>query len=446
MQLTPRQTYAFNLVVHDRAPVVVFGGGIRGGKTWWGLLTFCYLASQYPKSRWVVVRRTLIGMRTTTFKSWQSIQDGGIRPHIAAVDNYTHTYTFSNGSELIFMGENYDEDKELNRFRGLETNGIMFDEVNECQEVTFEKGIERAGSWNHAVGSPPNVVLATLNPSNGWVRKRIYDKYLTKTLPPGWHFVPSLVGDNPHNSEEYLSNLKSSMTPLNYQRFVLGDWDALRGESLFADEFDQSAHVSENAVLNQQQPLIISIDWNLQPFGVTFGHVYRAPGGLIISTIDEAQIEKGSIQAMAQLIKMRYGGQLRTCKLTGDRNGRAGSLNTFDNASNFETLRRLLNLRESQLEVPPNPSHADSRADMNYLLWKSKDARSGLRYMVHPKCTGVIRDLNNVQVDLSGDKVEIKKKNRIDPNQQADLLDCERYKINTFASEMIRRHQQHGAI
>ena len=72
--------------------------------------------------------------------------------------------TFTNGSELIFMAESYDDDKDLNRFRGLEVNGAGLDEVNELQEPTFYKVQERIGSGTKHMASRPSFAspLATL--------------------------------------------------------------------------------------------------------------------------------------------------------------------------------------------------------------------------------------------------------------------------------------------
>ena len=69
-------------------------------------------------------------------------------------NNTSLVLTWNNGSQIIFMAEGYDTDKELNKFRGLEFNGAFIDEVNEVQEVTFDKIIERSGSWFGSQGCP----------------------------------------------------------------------------------------------------------------------------------------------------------------------------------------------------------------------------------------------------------------------------------------------------
>ena len=65
----------------------------------------------------------------------------GVREKINGWNHDTQTITMLNGSQIMFMAEGYDDDKDLNRFKGLEANGFGFDEINECQEATFYKAI-----------------------------------------------------------------------------------------------------------------------------------------------------------------------------------------------------------------------------------------------------------------------------------------------------------------
>ena len=129
------------------------------------------------------------------------------------------TATFKNGSQIMFMAESFDGDKELNKFRGLEINGAGIDEVNEIQEVTLNKVIERSGSWNGA-GHVPVKIAMTCNPTHGWVKSRIYDKWETNTLPEGWVYIPAKLTDNPYLSPDYIESLKKNMPEYEYQVFV----------------------------------------------------------------------------------------------------------------------------------------------------------------------------------------------------------------------------------
>lgn len=439
MQLTAAQTKAFDLAVSGSKQVVVYGGGIRGGKTWWLLATFVYLCSKYPRSRWLLVRQSLPTLKRTLLVSFQRFLEEGLAAHVVAFNRDTLTVTFRNGSQLIFMAESYEEDKELNRFRGLEINGAGGDEINELQEVTFRKLLERAGSWNGAEGYPPPLVLGTCNPSDNWVKRVLYEPYVAGTLPESWAYLPALILDNPHIPTTYLASLRANLLPQDYRRFVEGDWSAQRRENLFAEEFREEVHVDPAAVLRPDQPLWVSVDFNLNPFGVVFGHAYQEDGRLCVDVFDEAEVPHGSLPVMVDLIRSRYAPQLGGCRLTGDYNGKAGQLALSDRASHYQQLQRGLGLREAQLKVTPNPYHADSRADVNWLLWQSTLPGGRARVRVAPRCEGLLRDLRSVQCDAYG---QLLKKNRKDLAQRADLLDGFRYLVHAAHREGIDRAQK----
>jgi hypothetical protein len=84
--------------------------------------------------------------------------------------------------------------------------------------------------------------------------------------------------------------------------------------------------------------------------------------------------------------------------------------------------------------LPHNPTHDNSRADVNYALCHFPD------FKINPKtCPNLCRDMRNVQCDAFG---EILKKDRKDLNQRADFFDTERYGINTFLRKWIDTHSK----
>lgn len=275
--------------VSEQNTITLYGGAIRGGKTWWLILMFWTLAKKYPRSRWVIVRATVPTLTTTTLVTFQSLLDEGLNQDVTEWNSMTKTATLYNGSQIIFMAESYDTDKELNRFRGLEINGGGMDEINECQETTFYKIIERSGSWQHSPGCPIRI-LATCNPTNNWVKERFYDKWVSDTLPNGWAYVPAKISDNPHISAEYVEGLK--MLPLfQYKVFVEGEWDIqlkIGGEFYKCFELDQ--HVKKTKY-DPLLPLHISWDDNVNPYlpcGVF--QIHKVPGIADTKTSYELQM------------------------------------------------------------------------------------------------------------------------------------------------------------
>lgn len=432
--LSHKQTIAYDIAHANQKQFILYGGAIRGGKTWWLLITFISFCSRWPKSRWVIVRESLPRLQATTFVSFHSILNTGLASFVAHHDKQQHIYTFKNGSQIIFFAENYDNDKDLDRFKGLECNGFGAEEINELQEKTFFKMFERAGSWNgadaDANGILPNPkILATCNPAHNWVKTLVYDPWRQRELNPNWDFISANINDNPHLQQSYKDSLMENMPEVERLRFVEGDWDIMQVVNAFAYEYKQDKH--EGTVeFDPAREVHISIDFNLNPFGIIFSHVYYQGRQLCIRVFDEMSIENGSLPIMAERIKARYAEHLRKFNITGDAMGNNRNITMADNASNYIYLQRALKLKPHQIIVPANPAHSNSRADVNFVLHNA-DVK------IDPvKCPNLCRDLKFVQCDAFG---EIIKRDRKDINQRADHLDCFRYLVNTWAAEYIAK-------
>lgn len=422
MKLTEKQTEAFKAATGGNYNVVVFGGAIRGGKTYWLITTIFYLALKHSKSRWAIVRRSLPDLKRNTFPSVDTILDAGFREKVTGWNRDTQTITFANGSQVLFMAESFEEDKDLNRFKGLEVNGFGFEEINECQEATFFKAIERSGTWLHSDKGCPMIILATLNPAQNWTKARFYMPYITSTLPDSWLFIPSKITDNPHIPEEYKKNLQT-LSPVEYARFVEGDWDAVEGsDNPFLWAWDDDKHISAEAVHNPNIPTYFSVDFNVNPLcALVIQHIGRTT-----HVVDEIKIEKGSVDALCDYIEA-YGVPRGLIRITGDAMGNGKTYQQRDNSSAYLTMKKRLRLSDSQLMVVANPTHKNSREDCNAALVK-------LDIKVHPKCKGLIFDAKKVECDADG---KIVKSNRKLLEQRADFLDDFRYFVNAILRKYL---------
>jgi len=263
MQLTPKQSEAMDLLESGKFNFILYGGAIRGGKSVWGLSALLVLCTIYPKSRWCIIREDMEKIRTTTIPSFNKLQPSGV------LKQSPYEYTHPNGSVILFKSESYDRDKDLDWMKGLEVNGFLFEEINECQEQTFYKAFERAGAWIidgiKIEEQPKPIILATCNPTFGWVKKVIYDKWKTKTLPDTWNYVPAKITDNPHLPQAYIDNL-NNMPRYQYEVFVLGNWDiSLKVGGEFYKCFELEQHVAP-VKYKPELPLHISWDDNVNPY------------------------------------------------------------------------------------------------------------------------------------------------------------------------------------
>jgi len=282
---TAKQKEAHRLLKKNR--ILLYGGAIRGAKSHWGCMEIISLCYKYPNSRWAMLRKDRVVLEATLLKTFtENFLNKGWQQHVVSFPQDTLVLTWDNGSQILFMGENYDRDKDLNRFKGLEINGAFVDEVNETQEVTLNKIIERAGSWFHSPGCPSKILMSC-NPTQNWVKKRFYDKHKAGELPPGVAYLQARIFDNPYIPQDYLESLKM-LPPQSYRVFVDGEWDvAMKVGNEFLREFDTDKHIKANN-WDISNLFHVSLDSNVFPYiAVTIWQLVKDGSGWIIKQVNE---------------------------------------------------------------------------------------------------------------------------------------------------------------
>ena len=219
------------VIASGKYRIIGFGGGIRGTKTWGSLAAIIALCRIFPGSRWAIVRSDLPTLRRNTIPSFIKLKNFA-RNFVGDINQSVWTAECANGSQIIFFPEQFAQDPDLDRWKGLEVNGFLLEEANELNEKSFNKAIERAGSWiipstqdNPNPKQPKPLILCTFNPAGNWVKRVFYDPWKAGTIQPPVYFLPTTIADNPYVSDDYRESLKS-LPPEEYRRFVEGDWEA----------------------------------------------------------------------------------------------------------------------------------------------------------------------------------------------------------------------------
>lgn len=243
--------------------------------------------------------------------------------------------------------------------------------------------------------------------------------------------------DNPILDVKDIQELSDEIALLDanmVRQEIYGEFIDASAVNPFMTQYKALKHESKEAVFDPNKQLFASIDFNLNPFCIILFHNWRDNAGEHFHIFDEIAIPNGSLPQMVDEIKLRYGTQLPNCRITGDAMGKRKELAERDNASYYLQLQRGLGIRDSQLNLPANPTHENSRADCNYILYHHPD------FKINPdKCPGTCRDMKIVQCDAFG---SIIKANRKDGAQLADFLDCVRYGFNTFLFDWLKNHSK----
>lgn len=356
----------------------------------------------YPKSKWGVVRSTLQTLKLNTIPSFTKICP------ISFVKKYnqdTQTVTLQNDSQIIFLGENYADDKELNRFKGLEVNGFLLEEVNELQQKTFYKCIERAGS--HIIEKQPKpIILATCNPANNWVKELIYDKWKLGSLPNNWLYIPSKITDNPYIPADYLESLKS-MPRYEYEVFVEGNWDL---QERTGAEFYKYFSLDNNVKPCHYEPTLplhISFDENVHPY---------LPCGIFQISNKQVRLidtilginPKNTIKDVCNEFKFRYGTHQSGLFIYGDATSQKEDVKIEKGYNFFTLIQNELSIFKPILRVSKsNPSIVMRGQFMNSIFYNNFE---GISLIINPTLKEAIADFTNTKEAADGTKDKTKVK------------------------------------
>lgn len=299
------------------------------------------------------------------------------------------------------MAEGFDTDKELNRFRGLEINGAFIDEINEIQEATFDKIIERAGSWFHSPSCPIKI-LASCNPTQGWVKKRFYEPFQSNTLPAGIAYVPAKIFDNPYIPENYFNSLKL-LPRFQYEVFVEGNWDiSLKVGGEFYKCFELDKHTGKTTY-NKELPLHISWDDNVNPY-LPCG-IFQIKGTEIFM-VDEIAGENpnNTVKAVCNEIIRRFQGHNAGMFIYGDATAKKEDTKLEKGHNFYRLITDHLRQFKPQLRVlKSNPSVAMRG---NWLNTCFENNIGGVKIIFGTNCKRTINDLILLKEAADGTKLK----------------------------------------
>lgn len=396
---SPKQQEAYKAVMDNR--IVLYGGAIRGGKTYFLILMGFTLAFKYPRSRWLFLRQTLPTLQRTLMVTFNQFIYEGFGQYIKNFNRQTNVVTLTNDSEFIFMAESFDQDKELYRFRGLEINGAFIDEANEINELTFDKVIERCGSWFHSPGCPVKIIC-TANPSNNWLKDRIYDPWKTKTLQKGIAYIPARIFDNPHIPKDYLEGLK--MLPrFQYEVFVEGNWDIqlkTGGEFYKCFELDQHVHPT---YYDPALALHISWDDNVNPY-LPCG-IFQIQGKEL-RMIDEIRgVTPGNtIKAVCNELIRRFPGHASGMFVYGDATAEKQDTKLEKGYSFYRLVMEALRQYKPQLRLTKSNPSVVMRG--NWINTVFEKEIGGLRFIIGEQCKTAINDFILLKEAADGTKLK----------------------------------------
>lgn len=393
-----------------------YGGGARGGKTYTGIAILILLCKIFPNSKWHVLRKDFQKLKETSIPTFHKLCPKKFL--IKFIDGIAY---FNNGSQIHFNAENFKQDKDLNWMDGLETNGFLFEEVQELQEKTFNKAKLRAGS-NILATMPPIILICTGNPSQNWSKKVFVQPHREGTLEKPYYFLQAVMADNPNLPEEYKKGM-DTLDTITYRRYVLGDWDVIDVDKPFAYSFSLDRHVKKLNKPLQTLPLYLAFDFNVDPMTCC---VVQTNLKTFIRFHKEYRLRDSNITRLCAEIMRDFGDYY--FYVTGDQSGENRNAALAINENFYTIILKELKLSPKQIVLPSkNPYHKDNRILVNSLLEKFPEVSFD-----PDGCPFLVQDFLYCEVNGLGDIDKTKDKH------QGHLLDGARYHFNTWHNDFIK--------
>ncbi|MBQ2998794.1 MAG: phage terminase large subunit [Oscillospiraceae bacterium] len=281
-----------------KANEVLYGGAAGGGKSYGQLIDALIYATRYPKSRQLILRRTLPELEKSLIRVSLEIFPAKIYKYSES----KHTGTFSNGSVIDF---GYcDSESDVYRYQSAEYDVIRFDELTHFTEQMYLYLMSRL----RGVTDYPRAMKSSTNPGgigHSWVKKRFID-----IGPPGKiHstkngkrlFIPSTVFENRalmKNDPEYVRRLLE-LSEKDRKQLLEGDWDTNEGQ--YFSEWKRETHVMRPFDIPKRWRRYFAMDYGLDMLAGYWiavddfenAYVYREiyKSGLIISEAAKQIIE-----------------------------------------------------------------------------------------------------------------------------------------------------------
>lgn len=226
------------LFLTDTHKKIAFGGARGGGKSHAVRMKAIGLCLRYPKIKIGIVRRTYPELNRNHIVPLKDLLNTGNpdkRKRAATYNKTEHVMTFVNGSTITFVY--CDDERQLNRFQGLEFDVLFIDEATQFEELWLQK----MEACVRGVNDFPKRVYYTCNPGgvgHAYIKRLFIEKkYKRGENPEDYSFIRSLVTDNKALMEKdphYLDQLEA-LPPKLREAWLNGNWDIFEGQ--FFEEF-----------------------------------------------------------------------------------------------------------------------------------------------------------------------------------------------------------------
>jgi hypothetical protein len=358
-----------------------FLGGIGSGKTRCGAEKFGELCWRNRGVTGAIFGPTYRMLEDSTkLMFFKVLTEKGLSYKYRASDN---SITLFGDTKILFRSMDNPE-----HLRGPEFGHAWADEPGQLPDPSALNVI--MGRMRDAKAPEPCLLLTTSPNGLNW----LYDELVTKGRENRVKLYHGTSEQNIALADGYIDRLKALYDERFYAQEVLGKFiDIFAGQAYW--NFDRQASVSNEFDYDPALPIVLCVDFNVDPMCWNILQQRRYRDGRVIDTcVDEIHVRTASTELTCKEFLNRYGEHRSGVNVHGDATGHAR--NTAATRTDYQIINEMLSKTLPAVEVCTgryNPSVTDSISSVNARL---KNANGVRNFFIHPRCVQTIRDFERV--------------------------------------------------
>lgn len=261
LKLKPKQTQTIEIINNQpEIDEIVLIGAVGTGKTVVASHVIASICYEFEDTRWfawrknnTVSRKTLIRTFKKTLNQMNLFEGTDWTWHDMAMEiRFPH-----NGSIISFSQADRSKDKDQMSIKGIDATGNLIDEANELEEDTFDMILSRKGRANE--NGQPSINLITMNPNNGWSKRRYYDKWKKGNLPPNVKVIEFTIEDSWQDKNDIAALFRKAKWWV--ERYLKNNWNyADEDQSLITSYLWEKAQIYEKPEPSETFSKYIGVD------------------------------------------------------------------------------------------------------------------------------------------------------------------------------------------
>lgn len=387
--------------LESKKALVGLVAGYASGKTFASTAVTVLKKLQYPEKIVVAYLPTYIDIKDIAFERVPDfLKQLGYHYQINKSAKEIHVQNYG---KILFRNMSKPE-----TIIGYESVAAVIDECDVLPTKIMHEAFNKILARNRATTSDRkrNQIFVVGTPEG---RKWFYDRFVTRKHADN-ELIHAKTTDNPFLPKNYINNLKESYDEILLKQYINGEFVNINSHSVY-HQFDRAIHVVPNFEINPKIPLIISFDFNINPYSAVY--LMQEIGGSVYVLNNCIKKHTALVDVLAYLKKKfaHLGDYLYTAKIYGDATGGARSQGT--GLSNYDLIREAG--WSNQLIKRANPRVHDRVNRFNNML---KNGNGKVRLFVCERNKELINDLEQ----LSYDKIGRVDKTNLDLSHDTDSI------------------------